>query len=200
MALQEKVAGMAKSHNQEHPDVFNKPNERFKSYKNVFENLLMTRNCDCEDPVVNAIILNDATTIVTVCKQSNKCFKVKMFGVDDGIQCFEESFTGNYVKMKEVEQNSSGNKFVVTYFDDGVFKLRSFGKEERTEDQIKASEVNLNDMLGIDAWTMAVMNFPDPFITCCFVDDDLIFVNLYHNYLMKHFHFYYNIETNKLVG
>jgi hypothetical protein len=55
-------------------------------------------------------------------------------------------------------------------------------------------------MLGIDAWTMAVMNFPDPFITCCFVDDDLIFVNLYHNYLMKHFHFYYNIETNKLVG
>ena len=117
-----------------------------------------------------------------------------MFGVDDGTQYFEESFNGNYVKMKEVEQNASGNKFVVTYFDDGVFMMRSFGKEERTPEQIKASEVNLNDMLGLDAWTMAVTNFPDPFITCCFISNDIIFINLYHNHLMKHFHFFYNID------
>ena len=123
-----------------------------------------------------------------------------MFGVDDGTQYFEESFNGNYVKMKEVEQNASGNKFVVTYFDDGVFMMRSFGKEERTPEQIKASEVNLNDMLGLDAWTMAVTNFPDPFITCCFISNDIIFINLYHNHLMKHFHFFYNIDQKKLVG
>ena len=41
--------------------------------------------------------------------------------------------------MKDVEQNSSGNKFVVTYFDDGVFMMRSFGKEQRTEEEIKTS-------------------------------------------------------------
>jgi hypothetical protein len=55
-------------------------------------------------------------------------------------------------------------------------------------------------MLGIDAWTMAVTNFPDPFITCCFISDDVIFINLYHNHLMKHFHFFYNIDQKKLVG
>jgi len=31
--------------------------------------------------------------------------------------------------MKDIEQNYDSSKFAVTYFDDGEFKIRTFGKE-----------------------------------------------------------------------
>jgi len=43
------------------------------------------------------------------------------------------------------------------------------------------------------------MNFPDPFITCCFVGDEVLYINLFHTHKKMHYHFYYNIETGKLV-
>lgn len=66
----------------------------------------------------------------------------------------------------------------MVYFDDGKYFLRTFGRDERTEDEIKNNEVCFNDMLGINADTMPVENFPDPFITTCFVNDNLLFVQL----------------------
>ena len=44
---------------------------------------------------------------------------------------FEEKFSGNYIKLKEVEQSPNGENFAVAFCDDGVFKLRIFGKETR---------------------------------------------------------------------
>lgn len=88
----------------------------------------------------------------------------------------------------------------MAYFDDGVFRLRVFGKETRTPEEIKKSDINLNDLLGLDNHTMAVMNFPDPYITCCFLTNDLLFVNLYYNPTGMHYHFFYNIEMNNLEG
>ena len=38
--------------------------------------------------------------------------------------------------MKEVAQNEHGNKYAMVYFDDGKFYLRTFGIEERTEEEI----------------------------------------------------------------
>ena len=43
--------------------------------------------------------------------------------------------------MKEVEQNSEGNGFAVVYMDDGIFKMRTFGKISRETWDIEASEV-----------------------------------------------------------
>jgi hypothetical protein len=62
------MGAISKAHNEDNPDVFNKPNSRFKNYKNVFENLLLTRNCDAGDPILNSMILYDASRIVTVSK------------------------------------------------------------------------------------------------------------------------------------
>ena len=42
---------------------------------------------------------------------------------------FEEHYKGNYIKMKDVEQNSKGDFYHVVYMDDGKFRLRSFGKD-----------------------------------------------------------------------
>jgi hypothetical protein len=47
---------------------------------------------------------------------------------------------------------------------------------------------------------MPIDNFPDPFITCCFVSDDLIFVNLFHSALLTHFHFFFNWKTRESSG
>lgn len=45
---------------------------------------------------------------------------------------------------------------------------------------------------------MPIDNFPDPFITCVFVTDTLIFVNLFHNKMKKHFHFFYHTDTKEI--
>jgi len=48
--------------------------------------------------------------------------------------------------------------------------------------------------------TMPIYNFPDPFITCCFINEDWLFVNLYHNKTCTHYHFFYNCETKEIQG
>jgi hypothetical protein len=46
---------------------------------------------------------------------------------------------------------------------------------------------------------MPINNFPDPFITCCFVTDDLIFVNLFHNKLKEHHHFFFHVKERYIT-
>ena len=51
---------------------------------------------------------------------------------------------------------------------------------QREEEEIRANELDINKALGLDDHTMPIENFPDPFINCCFIDDQLVFVNLFH--------------------
>jgi len=78
--------------------------------------------------------------------------------------------------MKEVAQNAVGDKYAQCYFNNGKFLLRTFDRTERTEEEITKNEVCFNDLLKINDHTMPVSNFPDPFITACFINDDLLFV------------------------
>jgi hypothetical protein len=43
-------------------------------------------------------------------------------------------------------------------------------------------------------------DFPDPFITCTFITDDKLFVNLFHNHSFTHYHFIYDIKSRSVVG
>jgi hypothetical protein len=63
-----------------------------------------------------------------------------------------------------------------------VFYLRNFGKEKRTDQEIADNEVNINELIGLDDYTMPCEDLPDPFIVCCFVGDTKIFVALFHGY------------------
>jgi hypothetical protein len=47
---------------------------------------------------------------------------------------------------------------------------------------------------------MAIQGFPDPYITCTFITDDRIFVNLFHNFTLTHYHFVYNITSGSMEG
>ena len=84
------------------------------------------------------------------------------------------------------------------YFDDGKFKLRTFGKENRSEDEIQANEVSINELIDIDDFTMPNEELSDPFINCCFISDEKIYVALYHGYSMTHYHFVWNLKTKSM--
>ena len=116
---------------------------------------------------------------------------------------FEEKIgdgENGYIKLKEVEQNADGTKFAVAYYNDGYFKLRTFGTKTRTLEEIQLEEFNINEAIGINNFTMPISNFADPFINCCFCTDNIIFVCLYHNSVSDHHHFFYNIEKRKIEG
>lgn len=120
---------------------------------------------------------------------------------DDYKICFEEHIGGGpeqYIKVKEVEQNFDGSFFACVYFDDGLFRLRTFGKERRSEDEIEENEVKISELLGIDNYTMPNQELDDPFITCCFVSNKLIYVALYHGASTTHYHFLWDIVTKSI--
>ena len=104
----------------------------------------------------------------------------------------------SYIKLKEVEQSPSGNFYAFVYLDDGKFRLRTFGDKTRTQEEIEEGELDINEQLDLDNYTMPIDNFPDPFITCAFINHNLIFVNLYHTASTTHHSFIYNHATKKV--
>ena len=58
--------------------------------------------------------------------------------------------------------------------------------------EIEANELKINEEFGLDNYTMPNNDFPDPYMTCCFISDDEIFVNFFHNYTKTHCHFVWN--------
>ena len=78
-------------------------------------------------PIVSMIITYDSSRAVTVTKESDQAYYVKMYDLETYELKFEEKFEGNYIKMKEVEQNATGKEYACVFLDDGVFKLRTFG-------------------------------------------------------------------------
>lgn len=87
-------------------------------------------------PIVNAMILMDSSRTLTVTKANEKQYYIKMYEMETQNLCFEEEISGNYIKMKDVETNLKSTMFAIVFFDDGVFKLRTFGRDTRTPEQI----------------------------------------------------------------
>lgn len=78
--------------------------------------------------------------------------------------------------------------------------MRTFGKVTRTEQEIIDNEININAIIGLDNNTMCNEMFPDPFGQCCWISEDKIFVDVFHNYSRTHYHLVINIRERKLVG
>jgi len=132
--------------------------------------------------VVSCIINYGSTRIVTVMKKDDGHSLIQMYSLKDFEVTFEESFTGDYIKMLEVQQNSSGDFFAAAYMDDGKFRVRTFGFETRTQEEIEREELKINEIFGIDDYSLAIDNFQDPFITCCFIDDSRLFINFMYTF------------------
>lgn len=126
-------------------------------------------------PIVSVILSYDSSRAITVTKRNPQEYYVKMYDLESYELSFEEKIGGldtDYIKLKEVEQNSAGKKYAIAYSNDGVFYVRHFAKVNRTDAEIADSTLNVNELLKINNWTMAIEGFPDPYITCCFINDD----------------------------
>jgi hypothetical protein len=78
--------------------------------------------------------------------------------------------------------------------------VRTFGRMNRSEEEISDSTINLNDLLGINNFTMCHHNFPDPYSVCTFIDDHTLFVALFYNYDKTHYHFFLDLKKHEIIG
>ena len=81
------------------------------------------------------IITYDSSRAITVTKANDREYYVKMYSLTTNELTFEEQIGGgatDYIKLKEVEQNSTGNKYAIAYNNDGRFYMRTFGAQTRT--------------------------------------------------------------------
>jgi hypothetical protein len=118
---------------------------------------------------------------------------------------FEEEVGGketDYIKLREVAQTNDGKNYAIVYNNDGIFYLRTFGKQNRSHSEIKELEVNLNDLCDLDNFTICIESLYEPNINCCFIDYDTIFISLFYNHFKKkiHYHFIYSLVEKKNVG
>lgn len=67
------------------------------------------------------------------------------------LESYEQTFSmkigGNpnqYIKVKEVEQNQTGDKYVIGYLDDGKFYLRTFDKNQKTDEEFEKDTFDIN--------------------------------------------------------
>jgi hypothetical protein len=149
------------------------------------------------------MITYDSSRTIVVTKEDDTAYHIRQFNLNTQELVCTERYGGtenSYIKMKDVEQNSTGDKYAIAYIDDGNFKLRVFDKEPRTEEQALEKELDVNKALGINNHTMPIDGFGDPFITCTFVTGTILFVNLFHNGDLKHHHFFYDSEKNEIFG
>lgn len=154
-------------------------------------------------PIISMIITYDSTKAVTVTRNNDKEYFIKQYDLESYKMTFEEKVGGKndqYIKLKEIEQNKNGKKYAVVYNDDGVFYLRTFYKVSRTQDEIEKEELNINTLLGINNYTMCNATFPDPFINCAYITDDLIYIALFLNHELKHVHFIYDLKNRCIKG
>lgn len=180
-----------------------KPNKRFKNFNDLFSSLTRSKNVSTVNPIVNCCITYNSKSAITVTKKDDREYWVKQHSLETYIDTFEEK-VGNgktsYIKLKEVEQNAKGTKFAIAYLDDGRFRIRIFGENNRNPEDIKGWELDVNEKLNMNNHTMPINDFPDPFISCVFVSDNLLFVNLFHNATLTHHHFFYSFEDHDEDG
>ena len=149
------------------------------------------------------IITYDSSRAITVTKKDDHSYFVKMYSLIDYEMTFEEEIGGeeeNYIKLKEVEQNSDGTHYAIIYFDDGIWFLRTFGNETRTQEEIAENEVEINALLDLDDYTMVNNEFPYPFATCSFISNTRIFISLFYNYDRSHYHLIWDISKRRMEG
>ena len=149
------------------------------------------------------MISYDSTRAILVTKKDDRECWIRMFSLSTYEKTFDEQIGGkpeSFIRCKEVEQNNAGNKYAVVYIDDGKFRLRLFGKVTRDDKTIEDEEFNINDAVGINDYTMPIQGFGDPFCTCSFITDDRVFVQLFYNYKLVHYHFIYDHRTRSVEG
>jgi hypothetical protein len=143
------------------------------------------------------MLTRDATTAILVTKKDDSEYYIRMFDLETQMMTFSEMIGGrskeNYIKIEKVIENSQG-LFALAYFDNGYFRIRTFNKNSREAQQIEDEELDVNKALKLNNHTMANSGNCNPYINILFLTDTKIFVNLFYNKKLCHYHFIYDLE------
>ena len=60
--------------------------------------------------------------------------------------------------------------------------------------------MDLNKICGINNYTMCHASFPDPFANVTFINEDRVYVNLFHNHSLTHYHMIYDLDAKAVIG
>ena len=119
----------------------------FKNNRAHFDNLLEQKEVPTLYPIQTIIISYNSKWAITTSKASEREYWVRLFSLKTYEQGFSEKF-GNgmtdYIKMKEVEQNPSGTKYALCYYNDGEFKVRTFGEPPDSTEIHKRSQDDID--------------------------------------------------------
>lgn len=87
-------------------EISNRPNPRFKNYRNLFDNLLKISDVTTMYPICSVMITYDSSKAITVTKKDDREYYIKMYSLESYDMVFEEKIGGepsDYIKLKEVE-------------------------------------------------------------------------------------------------
>jgi hypothetical protein len=80
--------------------------------------------------------------VIAVLKHNEHHSIIQMYSLQTYKLTFHEDIgdpddADRYIKIKEIEQNSTGDRFACAYFDDGIFYLRTFAFDSRSKSEIE---------------------------------------------------------------
>ena len=98
-------------------DTDDEGNKNFQNFDHIFKNLTLTNKVMTEYPLVSVTISFDSSRAITVTKDDETHYCVKQYDMDSQELVFAEHFYGEYIKIKEIEQNDNGDLYHVVYMD-----------------------------------------------------------------------------------
>ena len=91
--------------------------------------------------------------------------------------------------MNQIEQNDAGEIFSLCYQDSGEYFCLVIDNTGIVLDKIE-----IMDILQIDMLSTPIDGFHEPLITCSFLNNDVIFIQMYHRKEKVEYHFHYNFR------
>jgi hypothetical protein len=120
--------------------------------------------------LVTCVFSNDSTRIIAVMTESEERFTVVMYCTDTFEIRSSLTISGDYIKAKNVSQNSIGNLYAIPFIEDEVFKITVFNKMDVLQ------ELDVSEMIGFEKGIRPIDSIPYPLINVVFVDESSIFV------------------------
>lgn len=149
---------------------------------------------ETEADVVSCDMSNDSSRLLVVLKDCDEHFQVKQFCTKKFSCKFSHDLRADYIKAAKVIQDRHGEMYCLPYLCDGNFKLLVFNKWQVITD------FNINAELEIDDQTRPNDNFPYPMMDACFIQNQNLFVNVFHNSLHRVYTFRYSILQKRIVN
>jgi|TARA_B110000285_G_C15101778_1_gene605411 hypothetical protein len=132
-------------------------------------------------------IAYDSTAALAIVTAGDEHFELQSWSLRAFHNIFKKEYKGTYIKMNLVEQNIAGNIFAVAYQDNGRFYVSVVDNKGGELDNLDVTE-----HLGLDTLSKPITGFWEPMITCCFIENDDLFIQVYHRLHKKQYHFTYS--------